>query len=123
MKPPRRPAGRGPYERVNLLKPEGSGRVVLGQSAPSVDDRRARAAAQWGAGPAMPRHAAPATIDLPLPPRVQTALSYRIDPALARRLTGGPSPPPASRRDAEQPVQATVTIGDASTSAPDDADA
>lgn len=120
MKPPHRPGGRGPYERVNVLKPAGSGRRVLGQSAPTTDDRRARAAAQWGAGPATPRTSAPGTIDLPLPPRVQTALSYRIDPALARQLTGGPSPPPASRRAAEEPVQATVVVGEAPCGPADD---
>jgi hypothetical protein len=111
MKPPRLPAGRGPYERVSVLRPEGCGRLVLGRSEPDTDDRRARAAAQWGTGAASPRKQAQATIDLPLPPRVQTALSYRIDPALARQLTGGPSPPPTSRREATEPVQAVIVIG------------
>ena len=120
MKPPRLPAGRGPFERVSVLKPEGSGRVVLGQSEPSTDDRRARAAAQWGAGAASPRKSPPATIDLPLPARVQTALSYRVDPALARQLTGGPSPPPVSRREATAPVQAVVMIGQAAAPACDE---
>jgi hypothetical protein len=96
-----------------VLRPEGSGRLVLGQSEPSVDDRRARAAAQWGTGAAAPRSSPLATIDLPLPPRVQTALSYRIDPGLARQLTGGPGPLPASRRDAVRTVQATVVVGEA----------
>lgn len=111
MKPPQRPGSRGPYERVSVLKPPGQGRVVLGQSAPDTDDRRARAAAQWGQGSAAPRQQPLATIDTPLPPRVQTLLSYRVDPTLARQLVGGPSLPPVSRRAAEQPVQAIVTIG------------
>lgn len=66
---------------------------------------------QWGTGDAAPRRSSLSTIDLPLPPRVQTALSYRIDPELARQLSGGPAPLPASRREATRPVQATVTVG------------
>lgn len=113
MKPPRPAAGRGPYDRVSVLRPEGSARLVLGRSEPSADDRRARAAAQWGTGTAAPRHSPLATIDLPLPPRVQTVLSYRIDQGLARQLTGGPAPLPVSRREATRPVQAIVAVDEA----------
>lgn len=111
MKPPQRPGGRSPYQRLSVIKMPDSARLVLGQSEPATDDRRARAAAQWGAGSAPPRRSAPATIDVPLPPRVQTVLSYRLEPALARQLTGGASPPPASRREAERAVQVTLVVG------------
>jgi hypothetical protein len=111
MKPPHRPGGRSPYQRLSVIKMPDSARLVLGQSEPVTDDRRARAAAQWGAGSAAPRQSAPATIDVPLPPRVQTVLSYRLEPGLARQLTGGASPPPASRREAQRAVQATLVVG------------
>jgi hypothetical protein len=111
MKPPHHPGGRGPYQRLSVIKSPDSARLALGQSEPATDDRRARAAAQWGSGNATPRHSAPATIDIPLPPRVQTLLSYRLDPALSRQLAGGPGPLPASRREAQQPVKATLVMG------------
>lgn len=102
--------GRGPYERISLLKLPGAGRLTLGQSEPVTDDRRARAVAQWGLPDASPRKTQLATIDTPLPARVQTALSYRIDPDVSQQLRGGPSPSPTSRRAAEQVVQATIVI-------------
>lgn len=105
-----KPSGRRPYERISVLKLPGMGRPVLGESEPVDDDRRARAATQWGAGHSPPRQQPPATIDTPLPARVQTVLSYRVDPALSQELQGGPSPPPASRRAAEQVVQATIVL-------------
>lgn len=110
MKKPNGPAGRGPYERISLLKLPGSARPVLGKSEPDTDDRRARAVAQWGLPNASPRKTPLATIDTPLPARVQTALSYRIDSDISRQLQGGPSPSPTSRRSAEQVVQATLVI-------------
>jgi hypothetical protein len=105
-----RPGGRRPYERISVLKLAGSARVVLGESEPDQDDRRARAATQWSTTESGSRKQSAATIDTPLPPRTQTALSYRVDPALRRQLQGGPSPSPTSRRAAEQPVQARLTI-------------
>lgn len=105
-----KPSGRRPYERISVLKMPGQGRPVLGESEPVEDDRRARAAAQSGAGHPAPRQQPQATIDTPLPPRIQTLLSYRVDPSLSTALQGGPSTPPASRRAAEQVVQATIVI-------------
>ncbi len=93
-----------------MLKLSSSSRVVLGQSRPERDDRRARAILRWG-HPDNPARPQPnATIDTPLPQRVQTALSYRVNEALQRRLHGGPAPAPASRKAAMQVVQATVDL-------------
>ena len=103
-------AGRGPYERISVLKMPGSARVVLGESEPSEQDRRTRAIQQWGQPHPSPRKAPLNTIDQPLPARVQTALSYSVDPALAQQLQGGMSPSPVSRRDAERSVQARVDV-------------
>ncbi|HUA80963.1 MAG TPA: hypothetical protein VL997_11360 [Dyella sp.] len=105
-----KPSGRRPYERISVLKLPGTGRPVLGESEPVEDDRRTRAATQWGAGHPSPRQQPQATIDTPLPARVQTVLSYRVDPALSEALQGGPSPSPTSRRAAEQVVQATIVL-------------
>jgi hypothetical protein len=110
MKTPKQPSGRSPYERVSVLKLSGSSRVVLGQSRPEKDERRARAVLRWGHpdNPAQPKPSG--TIDTPLPPRLQTLLSYRVDQALRRRLNGGPGPMPASRKAAMEVVQATVDL-------------
>jgi len=99
--PPR--GGRQPYANVHLIRPFDSARVVLGESSPQEDDRRARATAQWGAGHTPPRRQPQAaTIDTPLPPRVQTLLAYDLDPATRARLNAGHGPAPMSRRESEQ---------------------
>jgi hypothetical protein len=110
MKTPKQPNGRSPYERVSVLKLSGSSRVVLGQSRPEKDERRARAVLRWG-HPENPAHPTPpATIDTPLPPRLQTLLSYRVDQALQRQLNGGLGPLPASRNAAREIIHATVDL-------------
>ncbi|KGI78282.1 hypothetical protein LF63_0108175 [Oleiagrimonas soli] len=83
---------------------------MLGESEPVEDDRRARAAMQAGPSHANPRKQTPATIDQPLPPRLQTALSYELDPELRAQLNGGPGPRPMSRREADQRVQVMFQI-------------
>jgi hypothetical protein len=110
MKTPKQPSGRSPYERVSVLKLSGSSRPVLGLSRPEKDERRARAVLRWGhpENPAQPKRSD--TIDTPLPPRLQTLLSYRVDQALRRRLNGGLGPMPGSRHAAREVVQATVDI-------------
>lgn len=110
MKTPKQPSGRSLYERVSVLKLSGSSRPVLGLSRPEKDERRARAVLRWGhpENPAQPKP--PATIDTPLPPRLQTLLSYRVDQALRHRLNGGVGPMPGSRRAASEVVQATVDL-------------
>ena len=110
MKTPKQPSGRSPYERVSVLKLSGSSRPVLGLSRPEKDERRARAVLRWGHpdNPAQPKP--PATIDTPLPPRLQTLLSYRVDQALRRRLNGGLGSMLTSRKAAMEVVQATVDL-------------
>jgi hypothetical protein len=110
MKTPKQPNGRSPHERVSVLKLEGSSRVVLGHSRPEKDARRARAVLRWGHpdNPAQPKPST--TIDTPLPPRLQTLLSYRVDEALRHQLHGAPGPMTASRKAAMTVVQATVDL-------------
>jgi hypothetical protein len=110
MKTPKQPSGRSPYERVSVLKLSGSHRPVLGLSRPEKDQRRAQAVLRWGhpENPAQPKPSA--TIDTPLPPRLQTLLSYRVDQALQRRLHGGLGPMPGSRKASTEVVQATVDL-------------
>lgn len=110
MKTPKQPSGRSPYERVSVLKLSGSYRPVLGLSRPEKDERRAQAVLRWGHpdNPSQPKP--PATIDTPLPPRLRTLLSYRVDQALQRRLNGGLGSMPSSRRASMEVVQATVDL-------------
>lgn len=111
MKTPPLPGSRIAQQRISVLKAPDSGRVVLGTSEPDEDDRRARAIERWSPDAVSPRRQPLATIDQPLPVRLQTLLSYRIDPYWSVRLDGGPSQPPASRRQATEPVQARLDIG------------
>ncbi|WP_188792805.1 hypothetical protein [Dyella nitratireducens] len=110
MKTPKQPSGRSPYERVSVLKLSGSSRPVLGLSRPERDERRARAVLRWGhpKNPAQPKP--PATIDTPLPPRLQTLLSYSVDQTLRQQLNSGLGPMPASRKQSMEIIQATVDI-------------
>ncbi|NKZ40199.1 hypothetical protein HF690_14660 [Oleiagrimonas citrea] len=110
MKSPIHRGGRVAQGRISVLKLPISSRPVLGKSEPVEDDRRARAAMQAGPSHANPRKQELATIDEPLPPRLQTALSYRLDPELRARLNGAPGPQPMSRRQADQRVQVTLYI-------------
>jgi hypothetical protein len=110
VKPPGHSGGRHPYRNVNLIRAPGSPRIVLGESEPLDDDRRARAATQWGTPMPAPRKQPLATIDTPLPARAQTILSYGLDPATRRLLDGGASPSPVSRREAERAVVATDVL-------------
>jgi hypothetical protein len=110
MKTPKQPNGRSPYERVSVLKLSGSHRPVLGLSRPEKDARRANAVLRWGhpENPAQPKPAG--TIETPLPPRLQTLLSYRVDKALQHRLHGGHGSMTASRHAADVVIQATVDL-------------
>jgi len=93
-----------------VLKLSSSHRPVLGLSRPEKDERRAQAILRWGHpdNPAQPKP--PATIDTPLPPRLQTLLSYRVDQALRHRLHGEIGPMPGSRKASMEVVQATVDL-------------
>ncbi|HYD80193.1 MAG TPA: hypothetical protein VEC06_10325 [Paucimonas sp.] len=83
--------------RVAVIKTESGTREVLGVAHPEEQDRRAGVLKQWGIDPASPRQEPPATIDEPLPQRTQTILSYRLDPALRRRIDTGIGEPADSR--------------------------
>lgn len=107
--PPR--SGRGPYTRIAVLKSQSAGRPVLGSFQPLEDDRRARAATQWGTGHTVPRGTPPASREAPLPTRVRTLLSHAVEPELAGQLRGGPAPSPASRRDTERKLQRVLDAG------------
>jgi hypothetical protein len=88
--------------RITVIKDGDSQRPQLGVAHPQEEDRRAAALKQWGIDPAAPRSERPATIDEPLPQRAQTILSYRLDPALRRRLDSSMGPPAGSRPRSQQ---------------------
>ena len=62
---------------------------VLGVGYPEDADRRARIPLQWGEASQSPRHSEPATIDLPLPLRTRTILSYEVNERVRAELDSG----------------------------------
>lgn len=74
---------------------------VLGVGHPEDDDRRARIPLQWGQATQSPRRTEPATVDLPLPLRTRTILSYEVNERVRAELDSGVEPQVQSRRDTE----------------------
>lgn len=95
---------------VSLMKLNGQAREVLGVAYPEDAGRRRRVLAQWGIDAQSPRRPEPATVNLPLPPRDQTILSYQLDPSIREVLNGVP-PAPWSRRDNEAGVKERMHLG------------
>lgn len=83
---------------VSVIQREGQSRPELGTAHPYEDVRRATLPALWGLIQHPTRAEPPATIDVPLPQRTQTILSYRVPEATQRALRADPTPPPAGRR-------------------------
>lgn len=75
--------------QVEVLVPNGETRSVLGTSHPEEENRRVNVVKQWGCTTESPRQQRQSTIDLPLPQRSQTILSYRVNPVLQNVLNGG----------------------------------
>ncbi len=71
-----------------------AGRLASPHPVPEdAEAKRQRAAERHGMAPPPARAEAPASIDLPLDPREQTILSYRLAPDLRRGLAGGVAVP------------------------------
>jgi len=87
---------------LSLIKLGDRPREVLGMAYPEDSDRRARIPTHWGQSTQSPRHIEQATIDLPLPVRAQTILSYQVNAQARAEINGGITPLTQSRRD-EQP--------------------
>lgn len=86
-------------ERVSVIHRVDSSRPELGTAHPNEDDRRASIAGDWGRVEHITRAKPPATIDEPLPTRIQTILSYRVTPEVRRAINGDVTDAmPASRR-------------------------
>ena len=75
--------------QVEVQVPNGETRPVLGSSHPEEEKRRANVVKQWGGVSQSPRQQQLNTIDIPLPQRTQTILSYRLNPALRNVVNGG----------------------------------
>lgn len=84
---------------VAVIQREGQNRPELGTAYPYDEDvRRSTLPALWGLLQHPTRVEPPATIDVPLPQRTQTVLSYRVPVATQHALRADPTPPPAGRR-------------------------
>lgn len=83
---------------VAVIQQEGHSRPELGTAYPFEDVRRATLPTLWGMDSHPTRVEPPATIDVPLPQRTQTVLSYRVPVATQQALRGDPTPPPTGRR-------------------------
>jgi hypothetical protein len=100
--------------KVDVVKPNGETRPVLGRSHPEDKNARANILRQWGMQPDSPRKEPLATIDEPLPQRTQTILSHQLPQELRDRLNGGPGPILDSRkRPGHIPAQALRSLPDA----------
>lgn len=89
--------------------------MVLARAEPDAEledasARRARLVESTGARTS-PRAEPPASIDLPLEVRVQTALFFDLPETVQSELSGAGAPPSGSRRDAEQGERCVVTLG------------
>jgi len=96
---------------LSLVKLGDQPRPVLGVAYPEDTDRRARIPIQWGQATQSPRRSEPATIDLPLPQRTQTILSYQVNPQVRAALDGEPGPLVGSRRDLEPGLKQRLHLG------------
>lgn len=75
--------------QVDVVKINGESRPVLGTSHPQEEDKRMAALKAWGMQTESPRKERLATIDEPLPQRMQTILSHRLPPELRQRVNSG----------------------------------
>lgn len=74
---------------VQVIVPNGSTQPVLGTRHPDSQNIRADTISQGNTARMSPRQQDAATIDLPLPERTQTMLSYRLPAAVQARINGG----------------------------------
>lgn len=99
------------HHTVTVIKLPGRQPAVLGTAQPDDDERRARILANWGVSAPSPRQSGEATINLPLPVRTQTILSYQVNPTVQATLNGGVTPLVQSRRDNQSGPQQRVHLG------------
>lgn len=99
-------------DRVELVRINGSSRVVLGKTYPIQEDRRAASAATWGARPS-PRQQREATIDEALPTRTQTILSHRLPQEVQQRVDAHTARHDSGRLECEPGLVAVVPLQNA----------
>jgi hypothetical protein len=104
--------------QVDVLKPNGASRPVLGTSHPAEENRRLNVLKQWGVTLESPRHQALENIGIPLSQRSQTILSYQVSQAVRQSLNGAAGPLADSRRhnqkNSTEPLNAAVYKADGS---------
>ncbi len=99
---------------VSLIRTDQNARVELGIAYPQEDNRRERVPAGFGIDDRSPRTAELATINIPLSPRTQTILSYRLPPEIRRQVNAELSPLVHSRHELLPGVQQRIRIDYAS---------
>lgn len=96
--------------QVEVIKPNGTVRPVLGTRDPEEENRRKNVVKQWGGAAESPRQQKAATIDLPLSQRSQTILSYRVSESVRQRLNGGIGKQADSRRHNQEASTEPVDV-------------
>ncbi len=86
-------------ERISVIHSAGHLRPELGTAHPNEDIRRASVPGHWGWIEQATHIEAPATIDEPLPTRIQTILSHRVPEDVRKAINGDVTDAmPASRK-------------------------
>lgn len=99
---------------VSLIRTDENARVELGIAHPQEDNRRECVPTGFGIDNRSPRSTELATINIPLSPRTQTILSYRLPPQVRRQINAELSPIVHSRLELLPGVQQRIRIDYAS---------
>lgn len=96
--------------QVDVLKPNGASRPVLGTSHPAEENRRLNVLKQWGRTVESPRHQTLENIDIPLSQRSQTILSHQVSQAVRQSLNGAAGPLVDSRRHNQKTITDPLNV-------------